>query len=162
VPFNYLKNWCSGMEENKASIKIPTAFPLTPEMVKHVPTFGKGRNVLGVIYTILREKINRGQLEALSMEPDGQQAVNDVTLQMNNNLDLASGPSNIQAKSEQHKETNGSMEVDFAADDAGATMDDHLLDSVGESVGATSSAISSAPLSSSQTAALTVQSASTS
>lgn len=96
------------------------------------------------------------------MEPDGQQAVNDVTLQMNNNLDLASGPSNAQAKSERLKETNGLMEVDFTVDDAGTTMDDHLLDSVGESVEAGPSATTSAPLSSSQPADSTIQPASTS
>lgn len=33
------------------------SYPLVSDTLKGVPTIGKGRNVLGVIYMILREKV---------------------------------------------------------------------------------------------------------
>ncbi|KAH7723167.1 Protein F40F8.11 b [Aphelenchoides avenae] len=66
-PIKYVKDWCTGMQKNKVSLKFRMFFPLTPETVKNVPIFAKGRNVLGVIYMILREKINQNALHALSV-----------------------------------------------------------------------------------------------
>uniref|UniRef100_A0A183CH86 ATP synthase F1 subunit epsilon n=1 Tax=Globodera pallida TaxID=36090 RepID=A0A183CH86_GLOPA len=43
VPAKYVKDWCSGMEQNKVSLKYPMEFPLTGDNVKYVP----GKNVLG-------------------------------------------------------------------------------------------------------------------
>jgi len=90
VPFKYVKDWASGMEQNKSSMKIPMSFPLTPESVKSVPVLAKGRNVLGVIYMILREKFNLGQLNSLRVDEgkDGQQEVFAVTQQLGNKLGL--------------------------------------------------------------------------
>uniref|UniRef100_A0A183BWV2 DUF1768 domain-containing protein n=1 Tax=Globodera pallida TaxID=36090 RepID=A0A183BWV2_GLOPA len=58
VRAKYVKDWCSGMEQNKVSLKYPMEFPLTGDNVKYVPVIAKGKNVLGAIYMILREKIN--------------------------------------------------------------------------------------------------------
>jgi predicted NAD-dependent protein-ADP-ribosyltransferase YbiA (DUF1768 family) len=67
-PIKYVKDWCGGMEKNKVSLKFPMTFPLTPETVKNVPVFAKGRNVLGVIYMLLREKINNNALDGVVVE----------------------------------------------------------------------------------------------
>uniref|UniRef100_A0A183CH85 DUF1768 domain-containing protein n=1 Tax=Globodera pallida TaxID=36090 RepID=A0A183CH85_GLOPA len=67
VPAKYVKDWCSGMEQNKVSLKYPMEFPLTGDNVKYVPVIAKGKNVLGAIYMILREKINKGQLDSITV-----------------------------------------------------------------------------------------------
>lgn len=72
TPAKYVKDWLSGMEKNKASLKFPMEFPLNGETVKYVPVIGKGKNVLGAIYMILREKINNGQLDSLNVNITGK------------------------------------------------------------------------------------------
>ncbi|KAL3108476.1 hypothetical protein niasHT_015398 [Heterodera trifolii] len=67
VPAKYVNDWCGGMEQNKVSLKYPMEFPLTADNVKYVPLIAKGRNVLGAIYMILRDKINKGQLDGIAM-----------------------------------------------------------------------------------------------
>uniref|UniRef100_A0A914GZZ5 NADAR domain-containing protein n=1 Tax=Globodera rostochiensis TaxID=31243 RepID=A0A914GZZ5_GLORO len=67
VPAKYVKDWCSGMEQNKVSLKYPMEFPLTGDSVKYVPVIAKGKNVLGAIYMILREKINKGHLDSITV-----------------------------------------------------------------------------------------------
>ncbi|KAL3108528.1 hypothetical protein niasHT_015450 [Heterodera trifolii] len=68
VPAKYVNDWCGGMEQNKVSLKYPMEFPLTADNVKYVPLIAKGKNVLGAIYMILREKTNKGQLDSLDVQ----------------------------------------------------------------------------------------------
>lgn len=66
TPAKYVRDWCSGIEKNKGSLKFPMVFPLTEEYVKYIPVIGKGKNVLGVLFMILREKLNNSQLDDLN------------------------------------------------------------------------------------------------
>lgn len=79
TPAKYVKDWLSGLEKNKVSLKFPMEFPLDQETVKYVPVIGKGKNVLGAIYMILREKINNGQLESLSVNIEGKKTATAST-----------------------------------------------------------------------------------
>jgi len=76
VPFKYVKDWSDGMANNKVSLKFPISFPLCEEAVKGIPTIGKGRNVLGAIHMILREKLNNSLLDTLKVVLDDS-AVNN-------------------------------------------------------------------------------------
>lgn len=104
-----VKDWAEKMEKNKVSIKIPIGYPLTSETLKHVPVIGKqGRNVLGVIYMILREKMNKGLLESLHV-----------------NLSAFEETKSETRKPKQGQHANGnaeSMDIDFTKDyDADST-----------------------------------------
>ncbi|KAI1712475.1 hypothetical protein DdX_09561 [Ditylenchus destructor] len=106
-----IKDWASKMEKNKVSVKVPTDYPLTSETLKHVPVIGKkGRNVLGIIYMILREKMNKGLLTSLQ-----------VTLSEFGNVDL--GAEKPKPGNRVNKKTDpNSMEIDFTKDyDADST-----------------------------------------
>lgn len=76
VPFKYCKDWCDGMEKNKATLKFPMTFPLTGDLLKSVPKIAKGRNVLGAIHMILREKLGEGHIDELSVDIDTESAAN--------------------------------------------------------------------------------------
>lgn len=64
-------------------------YPLDVKTLKNVPTIGKGRNVLGVIYMIIREKINSGLLNSLTVDDvKFEEFLNDTIISPTNVISL--------------------------------------------------------------------------
>jgi len=109
VTFKYCKDWSERMEKNKVTIKFPMNFPLSEEDLKGVPTFGKGRNVLGAIHMILREKINQGVLQQLVIKEHDEEEADEV-------MDDGNIPADAALPQPLQQGLNQDNMVDFTAD----------------------------------------------